>query len=258
MVSRSLVLTALSDIPDIHQSDDLVGIIWNSLVRSGIELADSDIIVIAQKIVSKAEGRYAYLPDIVPSEEAQKYAAITGKDTRLVELILRESNEVVRVKENLIIVEHRLGFICANAGIDHSNVKGPYGKQEDWVLLLPVDPDMSAERIRIGLESVSGKKLGVMIIDSHGRAWRLGTVGVVIGLSQIPGIVDFRGMEDRYGYKLRATIIGAADELAAAASLVMGQADESFPVVHVRGFPYTLRSSAIKEILRPKEMDLFR
>jgi coenzyme F420-0:L-glutamate ligase/coenzyme F420-1:gamma-L-glutamate ligase len=180
------------------------------------------------------------------------------KDARLIELILRESREVLRVRPGTIIVEHRGGFICANAGIDHSNVHGPWGNPEDWVLLLPEDADVSAERLRKDLEAFSGVSLGVLIIDSHGRAWRTGTVGVSIGLSNLPGIVDMRGQPDMFGYQLRVTMIAAADELAAAASLVMGQAAECTPVVHVRGFPYALREATFDELLRPKDLDLFR
>jgi coenzyme F420-0:L-glutamate ligase/coenzyme F420-1:gamma-L-glutamate ligase len=194
----------------------------------------------------------------MPSAQALELARQSEKDPRLCELVLRESREILRVRPGTIIVEHRLGFICANAGIDHSNVAGEGDGEEEWVLLLPEDPDCSAERLRQELETASGKHLGVMIIDSHGRAWRLGTVGVAIGISGLPGVVDLRGRPDLFGYTLRITQVGAADELAAAASLVMGQAAEGTPVVHVRGFPYPLRQGSLKEILRPREQDLFR
>jgi coenzyme F420-0:L-glutamate ligase/coenzyme F420-1:gamma-L-glutamate ligase len=195
---------------------------------------------------------------VEPGPEALHYAEVTGKDPRLLELILSESNEVVRTRENLIIVEHKLGFISANAGIDHSNVYGMWGDLEDWVLLLPENPDKSAERIREAIEAECGCKIGVQIIDSHGRAWRMGTVGVTIGLSGIPGVVDLRGEPDLYGYQLRVTTVGVADELAAAASLMMGQAAESTPAVHVRGFPYPLREGNLQELIRPKDLDMFR
>jgi coenzyme F420-0:L-glutamate ligase/coenzyme F420-1:gamma-L-glutamate ligase len=179
--------------------------------------------------------------------------------------MLQETTEILRIRIGTIIVVHRLGFVCANAGIDHSNVnsplpmgEGPGVRAEDWVLLLPTDPDHSARAIRDQVESISGKSVGVVIIDSHGRAWRNGTVGVAIGMSGVPGVVDRRGDKDLFGYTLQVTVIGAADELAAAASLVMGQADEGTPVVHVRGFPYPLREGSIQELLRPKEQDLFR
>jgi coenzyme F420-0:L-glutamate ligase/coenzyme F420-1:gamma-L-glutamate ligase len=180
------------------------------------------------------------------------------KDPRLVELILRESNQVLRTRPGTIIVEHRLGFVCANAGIDHSNVAGEGNLNKEWVLLLPENPDTAAQLIRQKLETMSGVHLGVMIIDSHGRAWRQGVVGVAIGISGMPGLVDMRGKSDLFGYNLRITTIGAADELAAGASLVMGQANEATPIVHVRGFPYKLRDGNLKELLRPKEQDLFR
>jgi coenzyme F420-0:L-glutamate ligase/coenzyme F420-1:gamma-L-glutamate ligase len=175
-----------------------------------------------------------------------------------VELVLRESNQVLRRRIGSIIVEHRLGFVCANAGIDHSNVAGEGTKVDEWVLLLPEDPDDSAEDLRRKIEAKSGVKVGVLIIDSHGRAWRQGVVGVAIGLAGLPGLVDMRGKSDLFGYSLRITTIGVADELAAAASLLMGQADEATPIVHVRGFPYELRDGHLKELLRPKDQDLFR
>jgi coenzyme F420-0:L-glutamate ligase/coenzyme F420-1:gamma-L-glutamate ligase len=168
---------------------------------------------------------------------------------------------VLRVRPGTIVVEHRLGFICANAGIDHSNVHPREDEDldpEGWLLLLPLDPDASACAIRQRLELATGARLGVLIIDSHGRAWRLGTVGVAIGLSGLPGLVDLRGEPDLYGFTLRITQVGAADELAAAASLVMGQAAEGTPVVHVRGFPYSLREAGLSELLRPKDQDMFR
>jgi len=250
----SMTITSLPGIPIISPGDDLVTIILASLQLADITLLDGDILVLAQKIVSKAENRLFNLSQVTPSEEAYKLASSTEKDPRLVELILRESNEILRYRPGSLIVEHHQGFVCASAGIDHSNVQG----EGEWVLLLPIDSDTSAQRIRAGLEKASGKCLGVMIIDSHGRAWRLGTVGVAIGLAGMPGLVDLRGQPDMFGYTLRITLIGVADELAAAASLAMGQAAEGTPVVHIRGFPYPLRDGSMKELLRPKETDMFR
>jgi len=249
-----LVLTPVPGIPLVHPQDDLASIILDALRRAEISLEDNDVLVLAQKIVSKAEGRLVGLAGIVPSEESNRLAASTGKDPRLVELILGESRGVLRSRPGSIIVEHRLGFVCASAGIDHSNVQG----EDETVLLLPEAPDDSANRIRASLESTSGKRLGVMIIDSHGRAWRLGTVGVAIGISGLPGLVDLRGYPDLFGYSLKITMIGAADELAAATSLVMGQAAEGTPVVHVRGFPYPLRDGSLRELIRSREEDMFR
>ena len=254
----SLVLTSLENIPLIRRDDNLADIVLKSLQDTGLELQDNDIFVLAQKIVSKAEGRKVNLATVSPSARAIELAQQTEKDPRVVELMLQESNEVLRTRVGTIIVEHKLGFICANAGIDHSNVAGDGDTTEEWVLLLPEDPDRSCTLLRNEIESKTGKHIGVVIIDSHGRAWRNGTVGVAIGMSGVPGIVDKRGDKDLFGYTLRITIIGAADELAAAASLVMGQASEGRPVVHVRGFPYPLQEGSLKELIRPKEQDMFR
>jgi len=252
-----LTLTPLQDIPLIRHGDNLADILVKSLNETNIRLQDGDILVIAQKIVSKAEGRMVNLATVKPSQRALELAEQIQKDARVIELILQESNEVVRTRTGTIIVEHKLGFICANAGIDHSNVAGEGNPDEEWVLLLPEDPDASARELRHRLGAESGKKLGVLIIDSHGRAWRLGTVGVTVGLAGVPGLVDLRGKEDLFGYQLRITEVGIADELAAAASAVMGQADEATPVVHIRGLRYPLRNGSLGELLRPESQDLF-
>jgi coenzyme F420-0:L-glutamate ligase/coenzyme F420-1:gamma-L-glutamate ligase len=254
----TFTLTALQHFPLINEGDDLPQIIHQSLLQNNLTLQDGDILILAQKIVSKAEGRMVNLTTVTPSEQAIHYAELTGKDPRLLELILSESQSVLRTRENLIIVEHRLGFISANAGIDHSNVSGPWGDPEDWVLLLPENPDRSADQIRKVLSSKCNCNLGLLIIDSHGRAWRLGTVGTAIGFSGLPGLVDLRGKPDLFNYRLRVTQVAAADELAGAASLVMGQAQEGTPVVHARGFPYTLREGNLQELIRPRDLDLFR
>ncbi|NUM45242.1 MAG: coenzyme F420-0:L-glutamate ligase [Anaerolineales bacterium] len=250
-----LTLTPLPGLPMIQPGDDLAALILEAMRRANLHLEPGDIFVLAQKIVSKTEGRKVNLATVTPSPRARDLAAQIEKDPRLIELILQESNgEVLRTRPGLIVVEHRLGFVCANAGIDHSNVAG----DDEWVLLLPENPDASAERLRAQWESTTGTQVGVMIIDSHGRAWRNGTVGVAIGISGLPGVVDLRGQADLNGRILQVTQVGAADELAAAASLVMGQAAEGTPVVHVRGFPYPLREGSLKELIRPKELDLFR
>jgi coenzyme F420-0:L-glutamate ligase/coenzyme F420-1:gamma-L-glutamate ligase len=263
-----LTLTPLSNIPLIRHGDDLADILVNALRETAIQLQDGDILVLAQKIVSKAEGRTVNLKTVIPSGRALDLAESTQKDPRVVELILRESNEILRTRPGAIIVEHKLGFVCANAGIDHSNVAPPElskGSEtfrrlnpEDWVLLLPENPDRSAEQIREKIEAASSAHIGVLIIDSHGRAWREGTVGTAIGIAGLPGLVDLRGQPDLFGFKLQITQVGVADELAAAASLMMGQAAEGTPAVHVRGFPYPLRDGKLGELLRSKEQDLFR
>jgi len=260
----ALTLTPLANIPLIRRDDNLADIFVRSLLDSDTLIQDNDILVIAQKIVSKAEGRTVSLNTITPSQRALELSTETEKDARVVELILQESNEVLRTRVGVIIVEHRLGFICANAGIDHSNVGSPLpmgegsGVREDWVLLLPENPDRSAENIRRQMEGMTSRKISVLIIDSHGRAWRNGTVGIAIGIAGLPGLEDLRGKPDLFGYQLQATQVGVADELAAAASLVMGQAAEGTPVVHVRGFPYPLRAGSLIELIRPREQDLFR
>jgi coenzyme F420-0:L-glutamate ligase/coenzyme F420-1:gamma-L-glutamate ligase len=251
---KQLTFTALEGIPMIQTGDDLAVILRQALTASSIRLQDGDVLVLAQKIVSKSEGRWVDLSAVIPGEAAEALSAQTEKDPRLVELILKESREVLRSRPGLIVVEHRLGFICANAGIDHSNVKGA----GDWVLLLPEDPDASARRLRNALGEAFGAQVGVLIIDSHGRAWRNGTVGITIGLAGLPGLVDRRGEFDLFGYEMVATDVGAADELAAGASLLMGQVAEGTPAVHVRGFPYPLREAGLDEILREREKDMFR
>jgi coenzyme F420-0:L-glutamate ligase / coenzyme F420-1:gamma-L-glutamate ligase len=254
----SLTLTPLQHIPLIRQGNDLADIVVKALLENNIALADDDILVFAQKIISKVEGRTVNLATITPSSRALDLARETEKDARVVELILQESNEILRIRVGAIIVEHRLGFVCANAGIDHSNVAGAGDAAEEWVLLLPADPDRSAEQLRHAVQSQTGKRIGVLVIDSHGRAWRNGTVGTAIGIAGLPGLQDLRGQPDLFGYTLQVTQVGVADELAAAASLVMGQAAEMTPVVHARGFPYSLREGKLNELIRPKEQDLFR
>ncbi len=254
----TLVLKPLKGVPLIQPGDDLGPIIYGALQKNGITLKDKDILVVTQKIVSKAEDRYVNLDDIAPSSAAQRLAAICEKDPRLVEVILRESREVLRCQKDILITEHELGFVCANAGVDHSNVRGKGNETGIWYLLLPEDPDRSARSIQTYFQSQMGVNIGVLIIDSHGRAWRQGIVGISIGTAGVPELVDMRGKKDLFGYALRITQVGAADELAAAASLLMGQSDECLPVVHVRGFPYPLRKSKINDVLRQKSKDFFR
>jgi coenzyme F420-0:L-glutamate ligase/coenzyme F420-1:gamma-L-glutamate ligase len=234
----------------------LAGHVMQALSGSGIRLADSDIIVLAQKVVSKAEGRTVCLVDICPSLRAQEMAAVANKDPRVVELILSEAAEVLRCAPGVIIVEDRRGFIMANAGIDASNVEGSEGSES--VVLLPIDPDASAARIRAELHARAGVSVGVVINDSFGRAWRLGTVGTAIGAAGLPTLLDLRGLPDRNGRILQSSELAVGDELAAAASLMMGQSNEGRPAVHVRGFPYQMHSGSASALRRPKHMDLFR
>jgi len=253
---RQLQLTALPGIPEVHAGDSLAALIVAALARSRCPLAADDVIVVAQKIVSKAEGRQVFLDTVQPSARALELARAADKDARLMELVLRESREVIRVKPGVVIVEHRLGFIMANAGVDQSNLDGQQAAAS--ALLLPENPDASAERLREELRAACGAEIGVVVNDSFGRAWRNGVTGVAIGVAGVPALVDMRGQTDRSGRELKVTQIAAADELAAAASLVMGQAHESFPVVLARGFPYRLRASSVAELIRPREEDLFR
>jgi coenzyme F420-0:L-glutamate ligase/coenzyme F420-1:gamma-L-glutamate ligase len=250
-----LSLVALS-VPLVRDGDDLAAIIARALAGSGLSLCDGDVLVIAQKIVSKAEGRSVALASVTPSARAVALARETGKDARLVELVLSESSEVLRHRPGVIVVVHRLGMVLANAGIDSSNVERDPG--EARVLLLPRDPDRSCAEIRRRLREDLGIDIGVVINDSLGRAWRNGTVGAALGVSGVPALVDLTGRNDLYGRALQVTEVGVADELAAAASLLMGQADEGRPVVLVRGVPYALREASARELIRAKETDLFR
>jgi len=257
-MSGQLTLTALPGLPMVRPGDDLTGLVLDGLDRAGLRLAAGDVLVVTQKIVSKAEGRLVHLTDVSPSAPAVALAEASGKDPRLAELILRESRRVLRTRPGLVVVEHRLGFVCANAGIDHSNVRGEGRDAEGWVLLLPENPDRSAQTLRERIRRQTQVEVGVVIIDSHGRAWRLGTVGVAIGLAGIPGLDDLRGTPDLFGYRLQSTEVGVADEIAAAASLLMGQAAEGTPVVHLRGARFSRSDGKLSELLRPEDEDLFR
>jgi len=253
-----LIFTQLLNIPLINDGDNIAEILYSAANNQSIKFENGDILAVTSKVISKSEGRIVNLTEVVPSPRAIHFGEKTKRDPRLMELLLSESKEIVRASEQAIIVEHNLGFICANAGIDHSNVQGSFGNKEDWFLLLPKSPDESAEKIRMHFKKMTEKNIGVIIIDSHGRPWRKGTVGVIIGTSQVPALIDLRGRTDLFGYHLKISEISAADELAGAASLMMGQADEKIPAIHIRGFPYTLCNSSIVDLLRPKKMDLFR
>jgi coenzyme F420-0:L-glutamate ligase/coenzyme F420-1:gamma-L-glutamate ligase len=223
---------------------------------NGLAPKDGDALVVAQKIVSKAEGRYVDVATVRPSERAIVLAAKVDKDPRFVEVVLSESKRVVRHRPGLLIVEHRLGFVMANAGIDHSNIAPEDGSQR--VLLLPVDPDGSAQALRQHLMGVFGVGIAVIVSDSFGRPWRKGTVGVALGVAGLPAFVDLRGHPDLFGRELLVTETGFADEIAAAAGLLMGQADEAMPMVLVRGLAWSAPDQPAAALVRPAEHDLFR
>lgn len=251
-----ITLTAVPHIPHVQPGDNLAELILRAIVEAQIELADGDVLAIAQKIVSKAEGRLMRLADVQPGKRASKVAAQTDKDPRVVELILQESEEISRMRQGVLIVRHRLGFTSANAGIDRSNVAQSGG--DETVLLLPLDPDASAAELRDEIMARLGVQVGVVITDSHGRPFRMGTVGVAIGVAGIPALWDRRGEPDLYGYQLQHTDIGVADEIAAAAGLLMGQAAEGMPVVLVRSLHLPVIEGKATDLVRSKEMDLYR
>jgi len=252
----SLEVIALEGLPFVRPGDDLVELIASALTRNGVAPRAGDVLVVAQKIVSKAEGRMIDLATVEPSAKALTLAAEVDKDPRLVEVILSESVRVVRARRNVLIVEHRLGFIMANAGVDQSNVGPSDGGSR--VLLLPENPDRSAEALRRSLTALTGIDLAVVINDSFGRAWRQGTTGVAIGAAGLPALIDLRGRPDLFGRTLEVSVIGFADEVAAAASLVMGQADEAAPVVLIRGLRWSAPESTVASLIRPSNEDLFR
>ena len=251
-----LSLTALPGIPLVQPGDDLADILLRGLTAAELRLEDGDVIVVAQKIVSKAEGRSVELASVKPSPRAIELAAEVQKDPRLVELILSESVRVVRSRPNVLIVEHKRGFVMANAGIDQSNV-GPTDGVER-ALLLPADPDGSAEKLRVRLDELLGAAPAVIITDSFGRAWRRGTQGIAIGAAGLPALLDLRGNPDLFGRTLQVSISGFADEIAAAASLVQGQGNEAQPVVLVRGLSWTAPANPAAELVRPAAEDMFR
>src|ERR1700754_4640452 len=240
----------------IEPGDDLSALIVRSFEQDGISLNDGDVLVIAQKIVSKSEGRYVYLEEIKPSDQASELAQKCEKDPRLVELILRESREVLRCVRGVIVVENKYGVVLANAGIDRSNIEQT--SRGERVLMLPSNPDETCSIIRSQLRTLSGRNVGVLINDSIGRAWRIGTQGTALGVSGLPAVQDMRGRADLFGFKLKTTEVGTADEIASAASLLMGQSDEGIPVVLVRGLPMWSVEGRAADVIRPRSQDLFR
>ena len=253
---KKIELIALEDIPLINQGDNLVEIILKALEKNKVSLNDGDILVIAQKIISKSEGRYAFLNEISPSQEAKDLANKTDKDPRLVQLILNESKEVIRYRKGVIVVENNLGLIHANAGIDRSNLESD--NENPRVLLLPVDPDKSATEIQMEVLKQTEIKIGVIINDSSGRAWRNGIVGIAIGSSGAEVLSDLRGESDLFGNTLEVTEVGIADEIASAASLLMGQGKEGLPVILVKGMKKSSDMNNAKALIRKASEDLFR
>lgn len=250
----SLTATALPGIPLIAEGDDLQAIILAALARAAIQLQTGDALVISSKIVSKAEGRRVDLRAVQPGDEAQRLAEITRKDPRIVELVLRESVRVSRAAPGVLITQHRLGFVSANAGIDQSNV----GESRHDVLLLPQDPDASAARIRQALAAATGAQVAVVLSDSHGRPFRMGNIGVAIGVAGMPALVDLRGQMDLFGRELRISTQGYGDLVASAAHLLCGEGDEGRPVVHMRGLNFTSDNGQASDLNRPPEQDLYR
>ncbi len=256
MPASRLEICALPGIPMVREGDDLAVLLRDALARAGLAPQPRDVVVLAQKIVSKAEGRMVDIATVEPSAAAVELAARVQKDSRLVELILSESVRVVRARPGLLIVQHRLGYVMANAGLDQSNVAPADGRQ--LALLLPKDPDASAAALRARLAELTGVEMAVVINDSFGRAWRRGTCGVAIGAAGLPSLLDLRGNPDLFGRTLQVSISGFADEIAAAASLVMGQGDEAQPAVLLRGLRWSAPDNPAANLVRPESEDLFR
>lgn len=252
----AVTLTAIPGIPAIQPGDDIAGILAGAIHAGALKPRDGDVLVVTHKIVSKAEDRYRTLADVTPSRRARELAAATGKDAALVEVILSESRDVLRLRPKLIITEHRCGVIMANAGVDHSNVP-PEGDAER-VLLLPQDSDSSSEALRSALGARFGADLAVVISDSVGRAWRNGVVGIALGAAGLPALQDLRGRKDLDGRTLEVTQVGLADEIASAAQLLMGEADEGRPAVLVRGVQWRDAPAGAVALIRDRDQDLFR
>ncbi len=253
MTSESdIELQAIRGIPEVLEGDDLGLLIVQAATEAGLPLEDGDILIIAQKVVSKAEGRLVDLRSVTPSERAIALAAKQNRDPRLIEVVLSESASLLREDSHVLITETSHGFVCANAGVDRSNVKG-----EDWVSLLPADPDASARILRSRFREIAGVDLAVIITDTFGRAWREGLANTAIGLAGLNPLLDFRGQRDDFGKELSATVLAVADELAAASGLLMGKTAR-IPVVRVRGYDFEKGDFSASALIRPKERDLFR
>jgi len=247
-----LIVTAINGLPEILPGNDLAILIREAARAQGEAIRDGDIVVIAQKIVSKSEGRIVHLADVVPGERAREMAAEAGKDARQIEVVLGECAKIVRWERGILICETRHGFVCANAGVDRSNAGAP-----DTVVLLPVDPDASATRLRDAFRAATGATVSVVVTDTFGRAWREGHTNVAMGIAGLPALKRYVGQRDPEGYELRVTEIAVADEIAAAAELVMGKLDRC-PVALVRGFTLDEPAATAQEYVRPADRDLFR
>ena len=252
---HQLTLLAVPDFPLVEPGNELASMISDACLKAGIALNDGDVVVIAQKIVSKAEGRYVNLSDVTPSAQSKALAIQLKKDPRLVELVLSESTQIIRAESNVLIVAHRLGYIMANAGIDQSNISHAEGER---ALLFPIDPDGSAAHIKERLDRTFNIECGVVINDSFGRPWRNGVVGVAIGAAGVNSLQSFVNRPDLFGRPLRVTEIATADEIAAAASLLMGQAAEGCPIVILRGLKRSANPLPAAALIRPASQDLFR
>jgi coenzyme F420-0:L-glutamate ligase/coenzyme F420-1:gamma-L-glutamate ligase len=254
--AHPLTITPLTDIPEVRPGDDLAQLLIAAIERGGLAPRRQDIVVVTQKIVSKAEGRYLALAQVEPSGRARELAAVTGKDARLVEAVLSESAEILRAAPGVIVSATHCGLVLANAGIDQSNLAADDARQR--VLLLPEQPDRSALRIKERLDAHFATDIGVIVSDSAGRAWRLGTVGLAIGAAGVPSLWDRRGEKDLAGRALEVTEVGFADAVAAAAVLTMGEAAEGRPAALVRGLEWTAPPRPAGSLMRPRAQDLFR
>lgn len=253
-----LEVIGLQGIPMIQAGDDIAALILAALSRQNLRLATDDVLVIAQKIVSKAEDRMVRLADIKPDKQAMDLSVKTGKDPRLAALILQEITAIVRTRPGVAIVEHRLGLVHANAGIDQSNIEQGDDEENACALLLPLDPDGSAARLRQTMTELTGVRLGIIISDSTGRPWRLGTVPIAIGAAGVTTLIDQIGQLDLFNRELTITVIGLGDQIAAAAGILMGESDEACPVVLVRGLAHASNTQNAATLIRPKIEDMFR
>ncbi len=257
MIFMSIEIIEIKDFPLIKQNDNLCEIIYESLINNGITLVEGDVLVLAETVVSKAEGNYVKIDDVVATKKAEEMAQKSGKDPKQCQIILDNSRDILRCQEGLIITESNHGFVCANSGIDNSNC------EEGYVTPLPVNPDESARKIKEYLDEKFNVESKIIISDTQGRAWRVGAIGVAVGISGLHPVTDFRGTHDLYGQELMSTMEATADELASAASLVMGQSDKGICLVLIRGYDSSLTScgideASIDEILREKDNDAFR